>query len=489
MPTVGGYELIGRVGTGATGVVWKARDPGLGRNVALKEVPAAAAATLRTEASRLAALNDPHVVSVYGFFEEAGSAYLVEEWVEGATLSAVLAESGPLSTPQALGVCRGALLGLAHAHDMGVVHGDVSAVNVLVDTAGVSRLIDFGVGGSTPAYRSPEATTGGPLAPSSDVYAAATLVAELLGTVDPRLVPVLERARLPQPADRYPDAAAFLVALEEAARATYGTTWWTEAGMAVLVAPAVAGLVTMGVGSTGLGSAAAVAGTGKGGAVLTTKTFIAAATGAAVVAGGAVAFLLTRDDPPAPVLVGFRTDGICADLEDLVSAAAFGGDEPAQEHRFVEGRTMESLGHSNTVWTDQVTGEQGDTVTRLDGCEWSPKAEGATDSGPFTWLAVQVTTDDELIDTWKETQDVAKDDQDDVTCTDLAVAGAAAAWTCEDRSQRGGTVHFEGEGAMMSCFVLASPQDDHDVARLGNMLADVCPQALDAIAIRERPAD
>ncbi|WP_168798321.1 hypothetical protein, partial [Nocardioides sp.] len=256
-----------------------------------------------------------------------------------------------------------------------------------------------------------------------------------------------------------------------------------------LVAPAVAGLVTMGVGSTGLGSAAAVAGTGKGGAVLTTKAFIAAATGTAVVAGGAVAVLLTRDEAPEPVLVGFRTGAMCADLVDVVRDTAFGGDEPAEEHRFVKGRTMTSLGHSNTVWTDQVTGEQGDTVTRLDGCEWSPKAAGGTGSGPFTWLAVQVTTDEELISSWKQNQDLAKDDQDDVTCTDLAVAGAAAAWTCEDASQRGATVHFEGDGAMMSCFVVASRQDDHDAARLGDMLADVCPSALDAIAIRERPAD
>jgi hypothetical protein len=150
---------------------------------------------------------------------------------------------------------------------------------------------------------------------------------------------------------------------------------------------------------------------------------------------------------------------------------------------------MESLGHSNTLWTDQVTGEQGDTVTRLDGCEWSPRAAGATGSGPFMWLAVQVTTDEELITAWKKTQAAANDDQDDVTCTDLTVSGAAAAWSCEDRSQRGATAHFEGEGAMMSCFVLAGAQDDYDVARLEELLTDVCPQVLDAVAIREQPAD
>jgi hypothetical protein len=323
--------------------------------------------------------------------------------------------------------------------------------------------------------------------PASDVYAAATLVAELLGVVDPRLAPVLDRARLPQQDERYPDAAVFLDALEEAPRATYGPKWWTEAGMAALVAPAVAGVVTMGVGSAGA-SSVAVAATGKGTSVLTTKAFIAAATGTAVVAGGAVAFLVTREEPPEPVLVGFRTDGMCADLEEIVSAAAFGGHEPAQEHRFVKGRTMESLGHSNTVWTDQVTGQQGDTVTRLDGCEWSPKAAGASGSGPFMWLAVQVTTDEELISTWKETQAAAQDDQDDARCTEVTVEGAAAAWSCEDQSQRGATAHFQGEGAMMSCFVLAGPQDDYDVARLEDLLAAVCPQALDAVAIRERPS-
>ncbi|MEP7022171.1 MAG: serine/threonine-protein kinase, partial [Pseudonocardiales bacterium] len=176
MTVVGSYELIGPVGTGSTATVWKARDLQLERDVALKglEYPTPELrAVWRAEARLLAALDEPHVVKVYDYVEDAESAYIVEEWVDGATLSAVLAMGGKLSTAQALGVVRGALLGLAHAHESGVVHRDVSPGNILVDRSGTSRLIDFGlagpagsVGGSgTAAYRSPEGDCGQPMTP------------------------------------------------------------------------------------------------------------------------------------------------------------------------------------------------------------------------------------------------------------------------------------------------------------------------------------
>lgn len=320
---VGGYEVVGRVGAGSAGTVFKARDAGLGRDVALKRVPAHAVAGLRAEAARLAALDDPHVVSVFGFVEEPGAAYLVLEWVEGATLAEVLAVGGKLSVAQALGVTRGALLGLAHAHSRGIVHGDVSATNVLVDTAGESRLIDFGVGGSTPAYRAPEASSGVTMTPAADVYAAAAVLVHLLsGQLKPDAVPVLNRvdagirpvlakALAPAPTDRYPEAAAFLAALEEVAERTYGAAWWTTAGIPALVAPGVALMVPLGGGAAGVG----VGGVGVGGVVGVavpglagaagetgrkgTPWKIIAAAGAAVsviVAGGVTAVALSSGD-------------------------------------------------------------------------------------------------------------------------------------------------------------------------------------------------
>ncbi|MEO6714570.1 MAG: protein kinase, partial [Mycobacteriales bacterium] len=119
MTLIGGYELIGAVGSGSTGTVWKALDTRLERHVAVKQLdnPTAQMCTRwRAEARVLAQLEDPHIVEVYEYFEDGADAYIVEEWVEGATLAAVLTAHGSLAIDQALGVLRGALLGLAHAH-------------------------------------------------------------------------------------------------------------------------------------------------------------------------------------------------------------------------------------------------------------------------------------------------------------------------------------------------------------------------------------
>lgn len=311
-PVVGGYRMVGRVGSGSTASVWKAMDPALSRSVALKQVPQAAAEVLRAEAARLAQLDDPHVVQVYGFIEESGAAYLVEEWIDGATLSEVLAAGGRLSPSQALGVVRGSLLGLAHAHARGVVHGDISASNIIVDLEGTSRLIDFGVGGSTPAYRAPEVAARGPLSPASDVYAAAAVLVHLLtgqaradatpdlGKVHAGLRTVLQTALAPDPASRYPDAAAFLEALEEAGERTYGASWWTTAGLGALVGPAVATLVPVGGGAT-----AAVVGAGvaaeAGRSRASWRILAAAGAALAVVVVGAVTAvaLAGGDDEPS----------------------------------------------------------------------------------------------------------------------------------------------------------------------------------------------
>jgi serine/threonine-protein kinase len=97
--------------------------------------------------------------------------------------------AGPLSTAQALGVIRGALLGLAHVHARGLVHGDIAPANILLDTEGTSKLVDFGLsssagaassGSGTTAYASPEAQRGHPVTAPSDVYAAAAVLAYLL---------------------------------------------------------------------------------------------------------------------------------------------------------------------------------------------------------------------------------------------------------------------------------------------------------------------
>jgi tRNA A-37 threonylcarbamoyl transferase component Bud32 len=273
------YELTGRIAVSATAIVWKAQDTTLDRVVAIKALHPELAeradlrARLREEARVLGGITDPHVVAVYDFVERADEVWLVEEWVDGATLRRVRDTAGRLSAEQAVGIVRGALLGLAAVHNLGVVHRDVAPSNILVSLAGESKLADFGlaapVGASgaagTPAYMSPEAVQSGPLTPASDVYSAAAVLASLLSGNDvfagadvdevlrrqldpqrpalteltPRLRAVLGTSLAIEPATRPPDAAALLALLEEAARDDLGAGWLARAGVASLASGAV----------------------------------------------------------------------------------------------------------------------------------------------------------------------------------------------------------------------------------------------------------
>ncbi len=93
------------------------------------------------------------------YVEEPGRAYLVQEWVDGAPLGAVLQELGTLSSEQSLGVLRGGLIGLAHAHSRDLVHRDISPANILLDRAGTSKLIDFGLAAPTQEGLTPGSAT------------------------------------------------------------------------------------------------------------------------------------------------------------------------------------------------------------------------------------------------------------------------------------------------------------------------------------------
>ena len=174
MSSIASFELLERVATGSTGVVWKARHIELGRIVAIKELSLAlrrdapGLERFRSEAARLAELDDEHIVKIYEYLEDETAAYIIEEWIDGETLEAVLSRAGRLRPEQSVGVLRGGLLGLAAAHDRRLVHGDVSPSNIVLDAAGTSKMIDFGLAGQvgdsarygTPAFMSPEAVSG-----------------------------------------------------------------------------------------------------------------------------------------------------------------------------------------------------------------------------------------------------------------------------------------------------------------------------------------
>ncbi len=272
----GRYEVLERLGEGGAGVVYRGRQAHLGRFVAIKVLHQDTASStewrrrFQREAIALSVLAHPNVVPVTDFGVDHGVPFLVMELLEGQTLGALIKE-GPLPLWRALEIARQTLRVLAFSHLKGVVHRDLKPTNVflqaLPDQADHVRLLDFGmakfVEGSssrapaeltragvmigTPAYMSPEQVKGAPTDARTDVYAAGLLLFELLAGRRPfvadspdgylaahlvapvpslaRLRPGLARASLFQavvaqamakkPAERFKDAFAMLVALDD----------------------------------------------------------------------------------------------------------------------------------------------------------------------------------------------------------------------------------------------------------------------------------
>ena len=295
----GPYQVLEQVAVGSTGTVYRVRHVELDRIAAVKELNPLMRAVpgqlerMRSEAEILARLDNPHIVAVYDYVEEAERAWIAEEWISGSSLDGILRSVGRLTPEQSVGVIRGAMMGLAHAHDQGLVHRDIAPGNILADLAGVSMLVDFGlaapVGQSdalgTPAYISPEAARGQAVLKPSDVYSAAAVLFALLSGRPPFPAPdaatamrrhmedpapilqgagtdladLVRRSMDKDPAVRPPDAGAFLAELEEAARRRFGAGWLERASIAGLVAGAGTG-----VGLAAVGGGSEVAGAAQG---------------------------------------------------------------------------------------------------------------------------------------------------------------------------------------------------------------------------------
>ena len=138
---VGPYEIVTALGAGAMGDVYRARDPRLGRDVAIKALPDSVAADsdrvarFRREAQILASLNHPHIAAILGLEEVSGSRFLILELVEGDTL-AHLVSTGPVPVPEALTIARQIADALQAAHEKGIVHRDLKPANIALTRDG-----------------------------------------------------------------------------------------------------------------------------------------------------------------------------------------------------------------------------------------------------------------------------------------------------------------------------------------------------------------
>jgi serine/threonine-protein kinase len=193
---LGRYRVLGLLGRGGMGEVYRADDLKLEQTVALKFLPP----DLARDAGRLARFHNEvrlarqvshaSVVRVYDIAEWEGQAFLSMEYVDGEDLSSLLRRIGRLPADKATEVARQICAGLAAAHDRGVVHRDLKPGNIMIDGRGRAHITDFGLASlvdagddapraGTPAYMAPEQIRGSDVGPKSDLYALGLVLYEL----------------------------------------------------------------------------------------------------------------------------------------------------------------------------------------------------------------------------------------------------------------------------------------------------------------------
>ena len=312
---VPGYTEERELGHGASARVVAATRDDTGQQVAIKYLAPRLVrdpgflARFRAEVELLASIDVPHVVRLFDYVEEPGvGAAIVMELVDGVSLHEMITRQGATTPESALVVLKGSLLGLAAAHQLGIVHRDYKPENVLVDGAGNSKLTDFGVAvkagarapvGGTPLYMAPEQWNGEPATPATDIYAATAVFFECLtghtpfsgrlehlamqhqtgeipvALVDQPLQALIERGLAKDPRDRPAHAVEFVAELNSVADRAYGEDWEERGGNEL--AKRAAALLLLLLGGIAGAAGGSFAATLLGGMGRRKKTAIAAA--------------------------------------------------------------------------------------------------------------------------------------------------------------------------------------------------------------------
>ena len=264
---IGKYKIVGKIGQGAMGEVYKAHDPVLNRDVAIKTISAAVGTDedlrkrFHREAQSAARLNHPNIITVYDFGEEHGVAYMAMELLEGSDLRSVIGNLA-VTLDEKLSVMEQICDGLAFAHAKEIVHRDLKPANIHVQPNGQVKIMDFGLARlgvsdmtrtgmvmGTPNYMSPEQVRGEKVDVRSDIFSIGAVFYELLTvhkpfdadsmhavlfqvlendpepprrwvpTLPPVLVQLVERALRKEPARRFPNGGEILEAVREARQA------------------------------------------------------------------------------------------------------------------------------------------------------------------------------------------------------------------------------------------------------------------------------
>jgi serine/threonine-protein kinase len=191
------YRIVGLLGKGGMGEVYRADDLKLGQPVALKLLPeqlsrdGAALARFHREVRVARQVSHKNVCRVYDIGETGGQHYLSMEFIKGEELSSLLRRIGRLPSDKAIQLARQICAGLAAAHESGVLHRDLKPANVMIDDDGNARITDFGLAGlagefhedelsaGTPAYMAPEQLSGQSVTVRSDIYSLGLVLYEL----------------------------------------------------------------------------------------------------------------------------------------------------------------------------------------------------------------------------------------------------------------------------------------------------------------------